>query len=180
MPVEPCTKDSAIVDETVGDRPSAAAPPADRPGDLAKYWGVVIAWMAVISLFSSEPFSAANTNSYIDPVLRFFYPHLTGSGFVFAHYVVRKTAHFTEFFVLGILSFWACRRGRGPRWRVAWMLQTLGLAVVYALMDEAHQIFVPNRTASLADSGIDSLGAAASQLIVYLRHLLFTHRPPVQ
>jgi hypothetical protein len=49
--------------------------------------------------------------------------------------------------------------------------QTLGLAVVYALVDEAHQIFVPSRTPSLVDSCIDSFGAAASQVIVYLRHL---------
>jgi VanZ family protein len=42
--------------------------------------------------------------------------------------------------------------------------------VVYSLVDEAHQAFVPNRTPSLYDSGIDSLGAAASQIIIYLRH----------
>lgn len=148
---------------------SVVRPP---PWQLLQYWGVVIAWMAVISTFSTEPFSAANTNSYIDPVLRYFFPHLRPAGLVFAHYVIRKTAHFTEFFVLGLLSFWACRRGREPRWRASWMLQTLALAVVYALLDEAHQAFVPNRTSSLADSGIDSVGAAVSQVIVYLRHLL--------
>jgi len=139
---------------------------------LVAYWGVVIAWMAVISGFSTEPFSASNTNRYLDPVVRFFFPHLSAAGFVAAHAVIRKTAHFVEFFVLGCLTFWACRRGRPPRWRLAWMLQALGLAVVYSLVDEAHQAFVPNRTASLFDSAIDSFGAAVSQAIIYLRYLL--------
>jgi VanZ family protein len=151
---------------------TAKAPPHSRPAAVALYWGVVIAWMAVISLFSTEPFSASNTNRYLDPVLRYFFPHITAAQFVFWHYLIRKSAHFVEFFVLGALAYWASRRGRLPRWRAMWMLQALGVAVLYALVDEAHQVFVPNRTASLFDSGIDSLGAAASQIVIYLRHLL--------
>ena len=143
----------------------------DQPLPLVAYWGAVAAWMLVISTLSTEPFSAANTNRYLDPVLRFFFPHLTPAGFTLAHSVIRKSAHFIEFFVLGCLSYWACRRGRLPLWRPAWVLQALGLAVLYALADEAHQAFVPNRTASLIDCGIDSLGAATSQLVVYLRYL---------
>jgi VanZ family protein len=151
-------------------RPEAL--PHSSPTGLALYWGVVIAWMAVISLLSTEPFSAANTNRYLDPVLRYFFPHITAAQFIFWHYMIRKGAHFAEFFVLGALAYWALRRGRLPRWRATWMLRALGLAVLYALVDEAHQAFVPNRTPSLYDSGIDSLGAAASQIIIYLRHLL--------
>jgi VanZ family protein len=139
---------------------------------LVMYWGVVATWMAVISMFSTEPFSASNTNRYLDPVLRFFFPHLTLAGFTFWHSVIRKTAHFVEFFVLAGLSFWACRRGRTPRWRAAWMLQALGLAVVYSLIDEAHQALVPNRTPSLVDCCVDSFGAAVSQAVIYLRHLV--------
>lgn len=134
------------------------------------YWSAVVAWMVVISGLSTEPFSAANTNRYLDPVLRYLFPHLTPADFLFAHTVIRKSAHFTEFFVLGCLTFWACRRGRTPRWRGIWMLQALLLASLYALVDEAHQAFVPNRTSSLADSGVDALGALVSQLAIYLRH----------
>jgi VanZ family protein len=127
--------------------------------------------MIIISLLSTEPFSAANTNHYIDPVLRFFFPNLRPAGFVFAHTIIRKTAHFSEFFILGSLLFWACRRGRGPRWRTTWMLQAVTLATVYSLVDEFHQAWVPNRTPSLFDSGVDSLGAGVSQLVIYLRHV---------
>lgn len=142
---------------------------ADRitPTELVKYWGVVAAWMVVISTLSGEPFSAQNTNRYLDPILRFFFPGLTPPGFVLAHSVIRKTAHFVEFFILGGLGFWAARRGREPRWRLGWMLQAVGLAIGYALLDEAHQALEPNRTASLVDSGIDILGALASQGLIY-------------
>ncbi len=149
----------------------AKAEPRRAALHLLGYWGVVAAWMAVISFMSSEPFSASNTHRYIDPLLRFLFPNLRPADFVFAHTVIRKTAHFSEFFVLGSLLYWACRRGRFPRWRVLWMLQAFAVAVGYSLVDEMHQAFVPNRTPSLADSGVDSLGAGASQVFIYLRHV---------
>jgi len=138
---------------------------------LLSYWGPVIGWMLLISLLSGEPFSAANTNRYIDPILRYFFPHLTAAGFNLGHTLIRKTAHFTEFFVLASLTYWAARRGRMPPWRAQWMLQAMVLAVLYGLVDEAHQAWVPSRTSSMADSGIDALGAAASQAVIYLRAL---------
>lgn len=137
--------------------------------ELARYWGVVVAWMAVISMLSSDPFSAANTNRYIDPVLRFFFPDLTPGGFVFAHSVIRKTAHLVEFAVLGALVYWASRRGRSPRWRLRWALQALVVAGTFALIDEAHQRFVVSRTGSLVDSGFDFAGAVLAQVAIYLR-----------
>lgn len=149
----------------------AAATPKTAPLPIIGYWGVVITWMAVISMLSTDAFSASNTNRYIDPVLRFFFPNLRPAGFLFAHTVIRKTAHLTEFFILGSLLYWAFRRGRWPRWRATWMLQALAVAVIYSLVDEFHQAFVPSRTPSLADSGIDSLGAVLSQAFVYLRHV---------
>ncbi len=155
-----------------GYAPLATAPESPPSvWQLLSYWGVVVAWMAAISLLSTEPFSADNTNRYLDPVLRFFFPHLSAPAFTLAHSIIRKTAHFAEFFVLGVLTFWACRRGRWPRWRATWMLQALALAVLYGLTDEIHQAFVPNRTFALADSSIDSLGAVVSQLFIYLRHV---------
>jgi VanZ family protein len=90
----------------------------------------------------------------------------------FLHWVVRKSAHFCEFFVLGCLAYWACRRGRKPAWQLRWALQAFAVAALYSLVDEARQAFIPSRTGSLLDSAVDSLGAAASQVAIYLRHLL--------
>ena len=156
------------------------APPKPLISSLAPYWGVVLSWMVVISLFSTEPFSAENTGRYIDPLLRYFFPRITGAEFVLWHSVIRKSAHFTEFFILGSFTFWALRRGRWPRWRASWMLQALALAVLYSLADEVHQAFAPSRTPSLFDSGIDSFGAAVSQAVIYLRHLVLTRLAPLR
>lgn len=149
---------------------AAAGRSAPTASELLRYWGVVVAWMAVISMMSSEPFSAANTNRYIDPVLRFLFPDLTPSGFVLAHSIIRKAAHLAEFFVLGALSYWALRRGRLPAWRGRWALQALVIAGAFALVDEAHQRFVASRTGSLADSFIDFCGAALSQAVIFVRY----------
>jgi VanZ family protein len=160
-------------DEPVSMRaPSAAAPASRQPLWLALlwYWGTVAAWMAVISLLSTDAFSATNTNRYIDPLLRWLFPGWAASDILAAHTAVRKAAHFSEFFVLGGLVFWASRRGRVGQWHGRWMLQSLIIAGGYALLDEAHQAFVPSRTPSLADSGVDFFGAIVSQLAVYRHH----------
>jgi VanZ family protein len=136
---------------------------------LLKHWGVVAAWMLVISFLSSDPFSAANTNRYIDPWLRYFFGDLTAAGFVFAHSVIRKAAHLFEFAVLGALSYWASRRGRSPRWRTRWAVQALVIAGTFALVDEAHQRFIISRTGSLSDAAIDLAGAGLAQAAIYLR-----------
>ncbi|GIW44957.1 MAG: hypothetical protein KatS3mg077_2239 [Candidatus Binatia bacterium] len=136
---------------------------------VLRYWAVVAVWMGCISALSTDPFSAQNTHRYIDPVLRWLFPDLTPAGFVTAHTIVRKTAHFTEFFILGALVYWASRRGRTPRWRWSWSLQALTLSGSWALLDELHQAFVISRTASLWDSAIDALGATASQIAIYAR-----------
>jgi len=124
--------------------------------------------MIVISTLSGEGFSAENTNRYLDPFLRYFFPKLGPSGFVLAHSVVRKSAHMTEFFILGALAYWASRRGRRSHWRLRWAVQAMLLAIVYALLDETHQMFVPNRTGSYLDSVIDCVGALVSQVVIYL------------
>ena len=45
-----------------------------------------------------------------------------------------------------------------------WILVCAALAALYGLLDEYHQSFVPHRTASMYDVGLDSLGAAAACL----------------
>lgn len=137
-----------------------------------RYWVVVVLWMGVISYLSTDAFSASNTHRYLDPFLRWLFPDLTNPEVLRMHSVVRKLAHFGEFFVLSGLAYWAQRAGRATAWRGRWALQALLLVVVYASIDELHQAFTNNRTASLADSGVDGLGGAAAQALIFLRYRL--------
>lgn len=144
---------------------------------LLRYWGPVVAWALVISTMSGDPFSAQNTHRFIDPWLRYFMPDLTPEGFRAAHWWIRKTAHFVEFFILGWLAFFAWRRGRSPAWRLRWAVSAVLFVVVCALLDEFRQSFVPSRGASLYDSGIDTLGGIASQLFLYAWYRFIRRTP---
>ena len=47
-----------------------------------------------------------------------------------------------------------------------WFQLTLALVVIYALLDEFHQSFVPSRTPSIYDSAIDVAGGLTVLLIL--------------
>jgi VanZ family protein len=128
-------------------------------------WVPVIVWAVFISWFSTDAFSARSTNSYIDPVLRFFFGELAPAGFRLAHSVVRKSAHLTEYAILGALT---CRALTVPGTRVprATLWRTLAYCAAYALLDEAHQTFVPSRTGSGIDVLIDTTGATIGTLVL--------------
>jgi VanZ family protein len=124
----------------------------------------VIVWAAFISWFSTDAFSARSTNSYIDPLLRYFFGELTPAGFRFAHAVIRKSAHMIEYAILGAL---VCRALTAPGGRMsrAHVVRALLYCAVYALLDEAHQAFVPSRTGSGTDVLVDTVGATVGTLV---------------
>jgi VanZ family protein len=163
--------------EPNADSPAAvrAVAAGDEPPPWAvrlRYWAVVAAWMALISYLSTDAFSAANTHRYMDPVLRWLFPAWSNAELRLAHTVIRKCAHFTEFFVLGVLVLWAQRAGRRPPWRGRWAVNALLIVVAYASLDELHQAFTTSRTPSFADTSVDVIGGSVGQVLLYLRHRL--------
>jgi VanZ family protein len=113
--------------------------------------------MGCLFILSTTFFSAANTGKIIVPILRIFFPAAGAAMIGTIHGMVRKAAHFTNY---GIL-FWLLIRGPMTGRPYA----ALGFCVIYALLDEGHQIFVPGRTASLYDVAIDSSGALFSRFL---------------
>ena len=71
-----------------------------------------------------------------------------------------KLIHIGEFGLLGLLMCRAltAQLPTWPRSRIA--LLSLLVAICYGATDECHQLFVPARSAELADLTADSLGAA--------------------
>lgn len=136
---------------------AAPGPSPDWP-EVLKRWAPVVVWAAFISWFSSDAFSARSTHSYIDPVLRYFFPDLTRAGFRFAHSIIRKSAHFIEYAVLGVLI---CRAlaAHGGRLARRTIVRTIAYCAVYAGLDELHQTLVPSRSGSWLDVLIDVTGA---------------------
>lgn len=78
--------------------------------------------------------------------------------------VIRKTAHFTEYAVLGILCALTLTQ-------VNISLKYVGIVggiicALYAVSDEVHQYFVPGRACRLGDVCIDTAGAVVGVMIV--------------
>ena len=130
-------------------------------------WWPALVWAMVIFGMSTDAFSAEHTGSIIEPILRWIYPAITNERFALIHHLIRKSAHFTEYFIFGLLLFRGVRRGRAG-WRWSWGLSALLIAAVYACFDEFHQSFVPSRTASPYDSLLDTVGASAAILVLFV------------
>jgi VanZ family protein len=123
-------------------------------------------WMALIFFASSGEFSAANTGSVIQPLLRWLFPHISDERVAFVHFFARKCAHFGGYAVLGLLAARAFISSTHVRLRNNWFLSALLLVSLYALSDEYHQSFVPSRTGSIYDSLLDMSGGLTALLVV--------------
>jgi VanZ family protein len=78
------------------------------------------------------------------------------------------TAHFVEYALFGLTLTWGATSGfQQPL--TSKIVVVLGVIIaLYAISDEFHQSFVPNREASLGDVTMDVLGAAACVGMVWV------------
>jgi VanZ family protein len=116
-----------------------------------------LAWTAVVLILGSAYFGADHTSAALAPVLRELAP-LLGLRAWELHALVRKAAHVTEYAVLAGLWFYALSHRSAVA--ASWIALCICLACAFA--DEAHQSWVPNRTASARDVVIDGIGAVAA------------------
>lgn len=115
---------------------------------------------------STDPFSADHTKWFFEPILRWLIPGLSQAQYDYMHHIIRKCAHFTEYFVYFLLLYRAVR-GRRSGWRWSWGTVALLIAAVYSAGDEFHQVFVPSRGPSVYDSLLDTTGASVALLVLW-------------
>jgi len=132
-------------------------------------WLPVVLWAGLIFYFSTEHFSFSNTEGFLSEWLRWFFPGISPAQFMALHLVSRKAAHGFEYFVFGILLLRAQRRGEEPKLATAATARTLALVLAYAVSDEYHQSWVPERTASAVDVAIDTFGGVCGVFWMSLR-----------
>lgn len=136
-----------------------------------KRWWPAIVWAIAISGFSTGAFTSENTSRIIIPVLHFLFPHASPDSLAFMHHIIRKCAHFTEYFILSLFILRGFRAGeKGMHLR--WALVTILIVAGYAALDEYHQSFVPGRTPAVTDVLIDTSGGTAAQIVASLWVLL--------
>jgi VanZ family protein len=138
-----------------------------RAWSWLRAWWPAMVWAGVIFSLSTDSFSAEKTGSILEPILRWFMPVMTKELFRTIHFFIRKSAHFTEYFIFCMLIYRGVRGGR-TGWRWTWGIAALFCAAGYSILDEIHQAFVASRTASAYDSLLDSIGAFVAFAALWL------------
>jgi VanZ family protein len=135
-------------------------------GWLTRWWPALV-WAALISAFSTHLFTAENTGRIIIPALHWAFPHMALVRLYEIHHLIRKCAHFTEYFILSLLVLRGIR-GQRRETHLRWALLTILIVAGYASLDEFHQVFVPGRTPAVTDVLLDTTGGIAAQIVVAL------------
>jgi VanZ family protein len=130
-------------------------------GRLCKYWLPLIIWMAVIFSASTSLGAPGHTSHFFRPILHWLFPSITEEQFDIIHHAVRKTAHFVEYAVLGVLvmrivQFDPAFAAYSPRRKFCFAILC---CMLYASTDEFHQKFVATRQPAVQDVLIDTCGA---------------------
>jgi len=94
-----------------------------------------------------------------------------GSG-LFAE-IIWNLLHIPAYFLITILWLKAFRTKESLRWPSNMQLLILVGLILFAFSDEIHQSFVPGRTASLMDIGLDILGIFLG-LVVFKNLTMFS------
>ena len=131
-------------------------------------WLPPVGWMGAIFFFSTDYFSARRTGGLLAGIIRFIAPHLDAQTFDEIHFLIRKLGHFTVYAVLAFLVIRALSAGTAVAWKRQWALYALLVVGIYALLDEFHQSFTAERTASIFDSLIDFCGGSFTVLVAWL------------
>ena len=129
-------------------------------------WLLLLVWAGVIWTFSGASFDAPNTSRFLEPLLRFLLPDIGPEGLERAHFLVRKSAHLAEYAVLGLVSWRAAAFDLGT---LRSALTAAVLVVAMAAADEWRQSQLAERTGSLADVWLDTLGGLLGVCVIVLR-----------
>lgn len=130
----------------------------DSWSSALRRWIPVIFWAGLIFYFSTESFSFSNTEGFFSTWLGWLWPGFAPADLAQFHPVLRKVGHWFEYFILAILLVRARRSSNESELAMPTSAWTLVLVLAYAISDEYHQSWVPERTASAVDVAIDTFG----------------------
>ncbi len=150
--------------------------PAPGRLETALAWAPTLLWAAVIFQLSSGTFSGSFTAWVLEQFFRLLHLSVSRQTFEVIHFLLRKSAHLTEYAIFSVLLYHSLSSPRAGEWQPRKALLAVVTAGLYSLTDEYHQLFAHGRTASLLDCGIDTLGAALAMLSLYANALFFHAR----
>lgn len=129
----------------------------------------LILCMAMIYFFSSQKAIDSDISSNIVlEILHYFYTlfvDISLEDFILKYgTIVRKLAHFSEFFLLGIFAYLNVIE----YYKDHYIFLSCLLCLFYAVFDEIHQMFVVGRNCSVYDILIDFSGSLLAILLCHL------------
>lgn len=135
------------------------------------YITLTIVWTIIIFSFSLQP---ADTSSQVSSgfgrwLIEVFAPNfidefesMSEEQLAYIHFLLRKCAHFTEYFILGALVLLSqCHAGIRRK-----IFTGLVICMLVASVDETIQLFVSGRSGQISDVLLDTAGAAVGSLVV--------------
>ena len=135
---------------------------------------LIILWMILIFMFSNQP--AEESSKLSDGVIE----KTIGNIYKTTHkntteekqneikekytHIVRKTAHFTIYLILGLLVSTLLKQYNLTTKQI--IIYSILICMTYAITDEIHQIFVNGRSGEIKDVLIDTCGSTVGILIL--------------
>ena len=129
-------------------------------------WILLLFWMSLIFFMSNQPADISDGQS--DLVIKVFsYIGIELDDYFgnLASFVVRKGAHFTEYFILYLLSYNLNKNYFSKDAK----LFSIIFVFLYACSDELHQFFIPGREMHIRDVIIDTSGGLFGYLILFFK-----------
>ena len=121
---------------------------------------LVILWMVFIFVMSS--FSSTESSNQSNFIVNIIVSIFNIDNVNLVTLIVRKLAHFGEYFILGVLMSSALNTHSKN------IFIGIALCFIYAITDEIHQLFIPGRSGQILDVCIDTLGSITSIIIFYI------------
>ena len=112
---------------------------------------LVLIWMAFI--FTMSSFNATESSNQSNFIVNIIVNIFNINNIELLSFIIRKLAHFTEYLILGILTYNLIKSYNKKAYIAIF------ICILYAINDEIHQYFVPGRSCQILDMTIDSIGS---------------------
>lgn len=134
---------------------------------------LLISWMIVIFFLSNEVAgtSSGRSDAIADILANSLNINLPQEVLTF---LTRKAAHIIAYFILGILAFNVIQTYKLST--KGTLVLSIAFALLYAVSDEVHQLFVPGRSGEIRDVIIDTTAATVGVFFYYFVNKKYFNR----
>jgi VanZ family protein len=140
---------------------------------LLRAWLPALAFVCLFAAESTRFLGSDHTSAPLHAVAHALVGSTADHNWGELHHLIRKTGHFLGYGVLSLVFYRGFRltvRRRSDRLTLPLHHHALAIFATFliASADEIHQTFLPNRSGKLSDVLLDTAGAVALQILIFL------------